>query len=311
MKVGILTVNGFNYGSFLQAFALKKLVEELGHEVYIINTMALKYTILNLLGDLSTLQVKKFFALLNAWKNLKLSSFKHFDIIIIGSDVVWNNSKPDKFFGYKLSANKIATYAPCCSGTTYNDLNSLRIKSMNKIDYFSARDRETAELIKTVTNKKAINVLDPTFLIDWSKYEVPTDLNNFILVYSYSGKNRDMAIMAKELAQRENKKLVSVINNISWCDTYISGISPFEFLGLMKKADYVITDTFHGTAFSLIYKKHFASFPNSHKVEYLLDSLEIPYDILTKYNRKNVIEEKKQISKKYLSSIFKNIRSIR
>ncbi len=309
MKIGILTINGLNYGSFLQGFALKKFIEDLGHTAYIINTMTPKRFIWVMMQRCSPDMVfglKSIFSILSSWKSLKKSSFKHLDAIVIGSDIVWSESSP-KFFGNNLSTDKKIAYAPCCAEKTFEDLNDIQIEGMKSINKLSARDKKTAEIIEKATHKKPEMVLDPTFLIDFSKYEIPTDLTNFILVYSYAGKKREMIIKAKELSQKTGKKIISVGFYNSWCDMCVPA-SPFEFLGFMRHAGYIITDTFHGTAFSLIYKKPFISFLHSHKVEFLLDSFGIKHNELFNDYAKidDIMKKKEEVSKKYLENALKS-----
>ena len=286
------------------------VLEELNHEVYIINTIKLKYLINVMISRKLLYSLKKGFLFLSAWKNIKTSSIhRHYDAIVIGSDIVWGNTQSpffDKFFGVKLHTNKKIAYAPSCGEISYEQLSSIQQLGMKSINKFSARDKKTAELIKKVTNFDPIIVLDPTFLIDWSKYEIETEFNNFILIYSYKGNLKEMIIKAKEIAQETGKKIISVPNNLPWCDTSIQA-SPFEFLGFIKNADYVITDTFHGTVFSLIYRKKFISFPKSHKLRFLLDSFDIQHNKLFMDYKKidYQLKTKKNISRKYIQESLK------
>lgn len=305
MNVGILTVNGFNCGSFLQGFALKRFIEKMDYKVYVINTMELQTFIRRIGLTNPSFGFKKVFNCLSAWKKLNMSShLRHYDIVIVGSDVVWAKHKPDILFGHKIKADKTIAYAPCCGDTTYDELNSLQIKDIKSMDILSARDENTAEMVKQVTGKKPPIVLDPTFIIDWKKYEIPTDRENYILVYSYTGKPKKLRIAALELSRKTGKKIISVRNYISWCDTSIP-VSPFEFLGFVKNADYVITDTFHGTIFSLIYRKTFASFPTSRKVKLLLDSFGMEYNTLISDYSKVDLQPKIEESMKYLKEALK------
>jgi len=311
MKVGILTINGFNCGSFLQAFALKKVIEQLNHEVYIIDTLKIQgfIKILAYPNPFSSFAFKKAYNFISEWKKQKKSySRKKYDVIVIGSDVVWRDTNPSfkKFFGNDIYADKIITYAPCCSDTKYENLKKEQIEGIRNMDCLSARDNKTAELIEKVTGKKPPIVLDPTFLIDWSKYKVASNIDNFLLAYSYHPgshpKNyRDMIVTAKDVSLKTGKKIVNAMENETWCDICIPA-KPFEFLGLIKASDGIFTTSFHGTVFSLIYKKPFASFPGSHKVEFLLDSFKIEHNTLfSDYSKINhMLKTKREESIKYL-----------
>lgn len=305
MKIGILTVNGLNSGSFLQAFALKKLVTELEHKPYVINTLRPKQFVFRIGLKNTSFGLKKAFTLLSAWKNLgQSSSHIHYNALIIGSDVVWGDTKgrlADMFFGLQMSADKKIAYAPCCAKTTYDDLSQQQIDGIRNIDFLSARDKKTAELIERITDKKPPIVLDPTFLIDWSQYEIPNGYRDYILVYSYLKRNKEMIIKTKELSQKTGKKIISLPYYKPWCDICLP-VSPFKFLGIMRKADYVVTNTFHGTAFSLIYKKPFISFPSASKTADLLDSLGIKKKKLFFNHKKisGILQQKKEKSFDFL-----------
>ena len=318
MKVGILTINGFNCGSFLQAFALKKAIEELNHEAHIINTMKISNFINTIIdpNPFSSFELKKAFNFVSEWKKQKVTSRVHgYDVIVIGSDVVWRDTSDTKlsnmFYANNISADKIIAYAPCCDKTTYSDLDQKKKEGIRRIDFLSARDDNTAELIEKITGEKPRIVLDPAFLIDWRIYEVASNINNFVLVYSYAKgykKNyRDLVIQAKHIALNTNKKIIHAMKNESWCDICIPA-KPFEFLGLIRSSDFVFTESFHGTVFSLLYKKPFASFPRSHKVEHLLDLFGIKKNTVFSDHSKIELNLKQKItdSKAFLKNALKD-----
>lgn len=301
MNIGIVTIQGFNTGSFLQGFALKTYLEKMGHNVYFINTMRLKQLLSSLTSLEVMFEIKKNFIFISAWKNQASKNRRHkFDIIVIGSDIVWAKNRPLNY-GYGLNGNRIISYAACCGGNTYENLDSNAINGLKNMDSISVRDANTARMVKKVTGNNPPIVVDPTFLINWIPFERGqiTD-DDYILVYSYSGKQKSL----RKKAFAMNKPLISVGNYIEWCDkSIIYDESPLEFLDWIKNADCVLTDTFHGTVFSLIYKKKFAAFPQNRKTEYQLKILDIPPGKL--YKNHNNIQDKILInvnqSKKYLN----------
>ena len=117
-------------------------------------------------------------------------------------------------------------------------------------------------LFRSVTGKDVQVVLDPTLLISrefYRKCMEPVRIENpFILVYSYGTNKIDRRIIANmvQYARDKNLMLVSVMGYADWCDYHI-GASPFEVLTYFDKAEFIITDTFHGTLFSLIFEKDF------------------------------------------------------
>ena len=303
MKIGILTIQGLNHGSFLQGFALRTYLENLGHKVSFINNLRPK-KFLSSVNSLNILfEIKKNFSILSAWKNQPMKTrLKFYDTVVIGSDIVWAKNT-SIYYGHGINANKTIAYAPCCSDNTYEKLDSCAVQGLKKMDGLSARDTNTAKMVEMATGRRPPIVLDPSFLIDWTSFEMGDVVNDgYILIYSYTGKLKSL----RKKALSMDKPLVSVGNYLDWCDLSIPDASPFEFLKWVKHADYVLTDTFHGTAFSLIYQKPFASFLRSHKVSYQLKTLGIsPGEIFNDYKR---IEGSIRIaidnSKKYLDDVL-------
>lgn len=277
MKIGIITVfDAVNYGSFLQAFCLQEAIKELGHEVKFIKTSSLKYEKWRI-KCLFTYNIKKIpykykFAkgFFYSWNKLNITRKRNgYDLVIIGSDEMWQvknlTFKPLKeFFGCNIGANKIITYAICCNDTTTEDTKKFPFiqEGINKISSISVRDKATYDAYKPLTSKEFVYSLDPTFLVDLEKFEIENNRHDYILVYTY-GFTEERIRKTVEFAKKKNKRLISVAQKFDWCDESIAA-SPFEFLGLIKNADYVITDTFHGTILSISYNKEFISFA-SHK----------------------------------------------
>ena len=105
---------------------------------------------------------------------------------------------------------------------------------------------------------------------------------DYIIVYAYRSRiTPEEALEIKAFAKRVGKKLISVSGQMDFCDEHLS-LNPFECLNLYRHANYVITDTFHGTIFSIINRKKFvtlireskgSSYGNQEKLQDLLDRL--------------------------------------
>lgn len=119
----------------------------------------------------------------------------------------------------------------------------------------SVRDENSREICETLTDRSVSLVCDPVILYGYEKEMTvftPAE-KNYVVVYAYDGKMND-AEEVKEIrafAERRGLKLYSVGYHHTWCDRNIVA-SPLELLGWIKHADYVVTDTFHGSVFSLI-----------------------------------------------------------
>lgn len=122
----------------------------------------------------------------------------------------------------------------------------------------SVRDTRTQSAYQALTDKEIGVHVDPTFLIDLRKYAVKPKLDKYLLVYTYSF-DADKIKRTKEFAKQKGLKIVAVGNKFDWCDFSLPA-SPFEVLGLFMNAEYVVTDTFHGTALSIHFHRQFCTF---------------------------------------------------
>ena len=281
MKIGIVTVfDAVNYGSYLQAFALQETIKELapGSEIKMIKTSSLLYEKWRL-TSLFSYNPRKMpfkFTLLKkyrkCWQKFDATRKKTgYDLLIIGSDEMWQlknkTLKPLKvFFGIGIEAKKKITYAVSCNNTTPDDIVKFPYiqENINKLDAISIRDEATAVAYSPFIQNGYEMVIDPTLLIDMEKYAVYPEEKDYLLVYSYQLKP-EMIKIVKEYATKHDLKIYCIGQNFTWCDKQIPA-SPFEFLGYIKKAKIVFTDTFHGTVLSIALKKDFWVFA-SHKVK--------------------------------------------
>lgn len=301
MKIGILSMQRIrNYGSFLQAYSLKKNIESLGHEVefvdYIaeppINKVENKPVKRNIKSYISAIRRRIYKtraekmaiqrqAFLKRYDNefydmLGLTKEKNYtpklDTLVIGSDEVFNCLQTNsdvgyskQLFGAENNANKVITYAASCGNTNIERLNEFGVKDevagwMKNIDIFSVRDNNAKEVVETLTGNTTVTHLDPVLIHHWKEIDtIDIELKDYIVVYAYTGRIKpNEAEIIKSFAQKYNKKIVCIGEYQSFCDLYISA-DPFELLAYIKKADYVVTDTFHGTVFSIKLNRPFAT----------------------------------------------------
>lgn len=194
------------------------------------------------------------------------------DALVIGSDEVFNCTQinPEvgfspELFGYRANAKKVLSYAASFGNTTYK-----KLQDCNKVNelkgYFerftsiSVRDNNSFDIIKSLTGKEPEINLDPVLMYDF----MPTVPNkeqrrNYIVVYAYRARITDKeSNEIVRFAKKNNKRLISVSGQMDWCDEHFEG-NPFEVLDLFRHADYAITDTFHGTIFSIINRVRFVT----------------------------------------------------
>ncbi len=293
----VLTLLGANnIGAFLQAFSMQEVLKENGYspKFAIIPVSA---TTGNKNGKFSKIirylkqgDVKKLLYKINIGKKYsaarsniatcKLDTNKHYERVIIGSDEVWNVASNKfyhhpQYFGKELNATRLVSYAPSAGNSTSEDIKAQGL-DFSKFTALSARDNNTYEIVKAIDGRTPELVVDPTFLMtDFSKYEKDCACEkDFIMVYSY-GISKENIKKVKAFAKEKGLPLYSVGTYNSWCNKNIQA-DPFEFLYYLRKAKYVVTSTFHGTALSLNLNKEFVVLADtSKKLLSLLDSFSV------------------------------------
>ena len=203
---------------------------------------------------------------------------KDFDAFIVGSDQVWNPEINGKDFTYYLDfvTDKIKISYAASFGVSSLDekLTEQIIELLNTFNAISIREKTGLNIIKGL-KKKAVVVLDPVFLpeIDiWNtliKGEKAVS-EKYLLCYVMPGDKvleKKIEKMAEEYKKLRGNKVIYLgrkeykrFKNDG--KDYVSA-DPIEFINLFKNADYIITNSFHGTAFSIIFNKSFYSFVNT------------------------------------------------
>lgn len=296
MKIAVVTVHdSANFGSFLQAYALKNVLEKDGHEVCFTITRDKKYVkglyykfvlsreaVLHPVRTLKNIfygrkKYKLFKTEQKCFKEIKPEEIKSCDISILGSDEIWN-IRTDVFrypVFYGEYSEKTVAYAVSAglSGPEEFDKHPEIKEYIKNIEMPLVRDENTARCVEKITGVYPDTVCDPTLLADAEIYN-KTYEDNYIngnrclMLYAYQPDLKTRAII-REFAEKHGLKLVSVGFYYDWCD-YNVLCSPLEFCSVLKKAEYVITTTFHGTIFSVLNNKKFVSIPLSQKTDDIL-----------------------------------------
>ncbi len=209
------------------------------------------------------------------------SDIKGKDVYIVGSDQVWNNdlTHNDKtyFLGFCQGQEKRIAYAASIGKDILTDDEKKYLKeNIGNIEYISVREDSAVKIINEITGRDvAAHVLDPTLLADrciWDEL-ICTKKNksNYLLVYRLS--DNEEVLRTAELISRMLNIKVLYINNLvlSKNDLFrknhykfkdIKAVSPSEFITLFKNASFVVTNSFHGTTFSIIFNKDFITVPH-------------------------------------------------
>lgn len=206
---------------------------------------------------------------------------------IVGSDQIWN---PDITFGLRKAyfgafenkrKEKVIAYAASLGGSALSsEYDQEFTKLLRHVDVISLREAEAVPYVKRFSEKPLEVVLDPVFFLkqeNWKQIEVLPKRSGYILLY-LTEPNQELLSYIKNLSMDKGLPIVELKANAGITDKsfeveHIAG--PAEFLGLIHKADYVVTNSFHATAFSIIYQKQFMVFLHTNRGARLRNILRI------------------------------------
>jgi polysaccharide pyruvyl transferase WcaK-like protein len=197
------------------------------------------------------------------------------DVYITGSDQVWNydyNTQNDYtyFLDFVPKGKKKVSYAASFGKDKLTDeeINEY-LPMLRKFDAISVRESSALDILRAI-NCNGVNTLDPTFLIDKDEWvEIVGTTNNknkYLLIYVMDGLYDKLLDCGEKIAQALGLKIYVVSfsrikdkridKNFIYCN-------PFDFVRMMNEATFVVTNSFHGTAFSIILNKPFISVAKS------------------------------------------------
>lgn len=374
MNICILSMQRVNnFGSLLQAYSLKKILENEGHNVYFIdiekkeednilldgftnnfsNERESKANFLSKIKKIDKYAINRL-TIKNKVKqqNINFEAFRNeyleinkkllnekYDICVIGSDEVFNALSASSWgftsqlFGNVNQAKKVITYAASCGATTYEKVpEKVRNKikdSFKKVLAFSVRDENTKKFVEKISNKDVNINLDPVVIGNFDDEMEKNNLKNlpkhYCIVYSYYNRmhNKSEIEAIKKFCKLKKMELITVGAPQFWISNHLV-LNPFEMLNVFKNADFVITDTFHGSIFAAKYTKKFATIireSNKNKLSDLLRRLNVENHLLSDINdleniylenndtnKLNEISKKqKDISIQYFRDILKEV----
>ena len=292
MRIGIITYhNTRNCGAVLQSYALLKTLKKLGCNAEIIDyhcteidnayvikkpwqLRSLKETVKWMLTISKNIKAQKKFDIFKS-KNMTVSlpydkhtikaANESFDGFVTGSDQVWNfylNGADENYILAFASEDKLKlAYAASLGYSKVPDeFKNIYLKHLPEFNGISVRETEGM----TAVCEMGFNcnlVPDPTFLLSKEDYE-PLEKSpreeRYILVYTIAS-TPNIEKKAKELSQKTGLPIIWSHMSYKNRKGVTNVISPTcdEFLSLIKNAEYVLTSSFHGMAFSIIYEKNF------------------------------------------------------
>lgn len=201
---------------------------------------------------------------------------KMYDFFITGSDQVWNYEWYSKnlFLDFAKKNKKKIAYAASIGHEALDDYQKKVFKKHLKIfSAVSVRENSSVEMLKDISPVPVEHVCDPVFLLGKNEWEKVTSEplvdEKYVFCY-FLGNDNQIRDIATEYARGKILKTVEIDDivvgesNCEFADIILNDVDPSGFLSLIKNAEYVITDSFHATAFSIIFEKEVFIFERAH-----------------------------------------------
>lgn len=287
----------FNYGSVLQTYATQEIFKNHGADIEIIDYVNYSaqnkvlfwkyekkgnrlYAALYKLARIPVtyLRKRKFMSFLHRRIEMTktYSNYEKLtenppkaDIFITGSDQCWNSFYVGIEKGYYLQFGdphaKRVSFATSVGNESFSETErSAIIKYLSQYKYISVRESVSVKVLERILGRKVYNVIDPTLQLtrdEWNTIACKRMISGkYAVLFVLYGEDLGATEYARKIADDLNIRLVE----ISWAlkkrkliDILMSNRKPEEFLALIRDAEYVITNSFHGLAFSIIFNRQF------------------------------------------------------
>lgn len=347
-KVGIVTFHrAHNYGAILQVFALQTKLQELNYDVKIINyvneAIDRQYKLIRLnrgciKEDLKYFKInRKRYKIFKNFIKTNLKQTKEYTLeelkknapeyyaYITGSDQVWNIALVKELndvyaLNFGSDRTKRISYAASIGNSTISKEEEEEYKrKLKNLDFISVREKKAKEILQPILNKDISVVLDPTLLIEKEKWDVLAKEERIIkekYIFTYVvEENKEYRKIIEEISKKTNLKIIifEKVKNINDSKVLSNEYcrDPFEFLNLIKYAEYVVTTSFHATVFSILFNKKFFVVPHEltgSRVTNLLSLLKIDYRIFRTLEEFNKFDIDKEDNYKEVNDILNDER---
>lgn len=215
-----------------------------------------------------------------SWEDIAKASRNEYDAVVVGSDQLWlpSNIMADYYTlnWVPQDVKKIAYATSFGIGSIPAKYSKIYSHYLKRINYLSARETSGQDIIKKLAGRDVQLVNDPALLLDadgWNEVisNEPLIKEKYVFCY-FMGNNPEQRDFVRRLANEKGLKVVALLH----LDQYIATdeyyvdiapwhVSPADFVNLVKNAECVCTDSFHGTVFSIIYSRPFFTFKRFNK----------------------------------------------
>ncbi len=322
-KISVLTSHYIpNYGSVLQAYATQIFWEELEYEVEFINYMRanvrnkgtvnpkwntnkIRIFIYVLYRKIDSYKkgrvfsgfIKKHLRLSKPYKNKEdlLQEPPKADLYCVGSDQVWNSEYnggvlPETFLDFAPAGSKKISFSSSMGMIDYSEKEKQQMKRFLKdFCFISVREKDALDILSNMGFGDVQLLLDPTLLISAERWQREIShrmqKKRYVCIYQLN-ENPGLIDLARKLAKEDNLQIIRItyymmqrVDKVHciYCPTVS------EFLSLLYHAEYVVTDSFHGTAFSINFNKRFYAFnppKYSGRIKWLLEKFKLNHRLI-------------------------------
>ncbi len=195
------------------------------------------------------------------------------DAYVCGSDQIWNpfltfGVKGAYYLDFVEASRKRIAYAPSFGKSRLHPAFSKRVRQhLERMDAISVREMTGMQIVEELLGEKPEKLIDPTFLLSKEEWEQAAEKVSvkepYMLLYIMQA-DKAMYDCARKLKERLGLRIVEISRygyNPGFIDETLVNVGPAEFLGLVKQADYVCTNSYHGFIFSILFEKSFFLVP--------------------------------------------------
>lgn len=305
LKTGVLTFHRcINYGSYWQARCLAEGLQSRGHSSTILDHYSRRVNFAEWKCALQPVlptpvpksdhalyrkKVERFFEIFDT---LPLSSpfdldnpeeMEHYDVVVVGSDEVWNLNHPwygrhPFFYGEKVKADHLISYAASYGNYPADEgLGAEWVEKLRNFECISVRDENSRTIVKNALGFQPAIVLDPCLQFDIKPEARESRIwdKKYIAVYGHNFSGSYVS-KVRQYAKRAGLPLISIGYRNDWADIQWITADPHEFAHFIARSEAVATNFFHGCVFAIRNNKPFAAETTSYrnfKVQGLLSTL--------------------------------------
>ncbi len=234
-----------------------------------------------------------------------------FDVFVSGSDQIWNPKivtekgiTNTRYYLDFVTKKKKISYASSLGSHTYSEAEAEQlVPLLNSYDSLAVREENSAIYLPELLQRNVSHVLDPTLLhtkkewLDFFDIDTNLDKESYILVYALK-KDKLLKKVVEQVKQKLDIKVITIdqdpFTNFK-CEQHIRDASPEEFIDLFSKASFIVTNSFHGTCFSVNFNIPFiVTTPQSsiNRIESLLKAVDLDGRITIGENLTALINKK-------------------